>query len=180
VEVISPWAFRIKLPHQLHIRNVQPISHLEMTADNPLPLQQHEPPPPVMVKGEEEYEVERIEDSSIFRRHLQYLVKWKGYDEMNWEPAVNVDRLKAIDEFHKPQPGKPGSKASWVLSIRKGEATATVVSSEDRGKNQDRWKSYKNYKVHGRNQVSLEGIRSRWKESGFVGKNQVSLVTLRI
>jgi hypothetical protein len=30
----------------------------------------------------------------------------------------------------------------------------------------------------GRNQVSLEGIRFRWKESGLVGKNQVFLVAL--
>jgi glycosylphosphatidylinositol phospholipase D len=50
-EVISPWAFRIKLPHQLHIHDVQPISRLEKTADTPLPLQQHEPPPPVIVEG---------------------------------------------------------------------------------------------------------------------------------
>ena len=27
-------------------------------------------------------------------------------------------------------------------------------------------------------QVLIEGIRFRWKESGFVGKNQVSLVAL--
>jgi hypothetical protein len=108
-EVISPWAFRIKLPHQLHIHDVQPISRLEKTAVNPLPLQQNEPPPPVIVEGEEEYEVEKVEDSRVFRRQLQYLVKWKGYDEMSWKPAVNVDGLKAIDEFHTQQPGKPGS-----------------------------------------------------------------------
>jgi hypothetical protein len=109
VAVISPWAFGIKLPHQLHIHDLQPISHLEKTADNPFPLQQHEPPPPVIVEAEEEYEVERVEDSRVFRRQLQYLVKWKGYDEMSWEPAVNADGLKAIDEFHTQQPGKPGS-----------------------------------------------------------------------
>ena len=107
VEVISPWAFRIKLPHQLRIYDVQPISHLEKTADNPLPLQQYNLPPPVVVEGEEEYGVERIEDSRVFRRQLQYLVKWKGYDEMSWEPAVNVDGLKAINEFHTQQPGEP-------------------------------------------------------------------------
>jgi hypothetical protein len=30
----------------------------------------------------------------------------------------------------------------------------------------------------GRNQVSWEGIRFHWKESGFVGRNQVLLVAL--
>jgi hypothetical protein len=109
VEVISPWPVRIKLPHQLCIHNVQPISHVDKTAENPIPLQQQEPPQPVIVEGEEEYEVERIEDSRVFGRQLPYLVKWKGYDEMSWEPAVNVDGLKAIDEFHTQQPSKPGS-----------------------------------------------------------------------
>jgi hypothetical protein len=28
---------------------------------------------------------------------------------MSWEPAANVDGLKAIDEFHTQQPNKPGS-----------------------------------------------------------------------
>jgi hypothetical protein len=41
VEVVSPWAFRIKLPHQLRIDDVLQISCLEKTADNPLPLQQY-------------------------------------------------------------------------------------------------------------------------------------------
>ena len=31
----------------------------------------------------------------------------------------------------------------------------------------------------GRNQVSLERIRFRWKESGFVGRNQVPLEGIR-
>jgi hypothetical protein len=88
---------------------------------------------------------------------------------MSWEPAVNVDGLKAIDEFHTQQPGKPGSYASWVLSIREGEVTVTVVSSQDRRKSEDRWNSYKEYEVHGRIQVLLEGIRFCWKESGFIG-----------
>jgi len=55
--------------------------HLDKAADNPLPLQQYKPLPPVLVEGEEEYEVEMCEDSQMFRRHFQYLVRWKGYDE---------------------------------------------------------------------------------------------------
>jgi hypothetical protein len=38
-EVVSPWAYRIKLPNQLHIHNIEPISRLEMTAQDPLPNQ---------------------------------------------------------------------------------------------------------------------------------------------
>jgi glycosylphosphatidylinositol phospholipase D len=109
IEVISSWAYRIKLPNQLHIHDVQLISHLEKAAEDPLPYQQQEPPPPVILDGEEEYEVERIDDSRLFRRQLQYLVKWRGYDERSWEPATKVDGPKAIDNFHAEQPGQPGS-----------------------------------------------------------------------
>jgi hypothetical protein len=52
------------------------------------------------VDREEEYEVERIEDSWLIRRQLQHMVKWRGYDECSWKPATNVDVRKAIDDFH--------------------------------------------------------------------------------
>jgi hypothetical protein len=57
-ENISPWAYWIKLLSLLHIHDVQPISQLERAAQDPLPLQKQEPPSPVIVEGEEKYEVE--------------------------------------------------------------------------------------------------------------------------
>src|ERR1700690_4106547 len=47
-EVVSPWAYRVKLPCQLRIHDVQPISRLEKSAQDPLPNQKQEPPPPVI------------------------------------------------------------------------------------------------------------------------------------
>jgi hypothetical protein len=111
-EVISPWAYRSLLPKNLNIHLVQPISHLSKVLKDPLPGQIQAAPPPVIVDGEEEYEVERVDDSWIFRWQLQYLVNWKSYDECSWEPTINVDRLNAIDDFHAEQPGKPGSTTS--------------------------------------------------------------------
>ena len=109
VEIVSPWAYRIKLPSQLCIHDIQPISSLEKAAQDPITLQLHEPLPPVIVDREVEYEVERIDDSRMFQRQLQYLVKWNGYDEQSWKPATNKDGLKAINDFHAKQPGKPRS-----------------------------------------------------------------------
>ena len=42
---------------------------------------QQDPPPPVIKVGVEEYEVEHILDSQVFRNKLEYLVHWKGYCE---------------------------------------------------------------------------------------------------
>ncbi|WP_368858532.1 chromo domain-containing protein, partial [Escherichia coli] len=41
---------------------------------------------------DEEYEVAEIVDSRLFRGHLQYKVKWVGYDDSHtgWEPVDNV------------------------------------------------------------------------------------------
>jgi hypothetical protein len=40
----------------------------------------HEPIPPIVVDGEQEYEIEKILDSRISHHQLQYLVHWQGYD----------------------------------------------------------------------------------------------------
>ena len=67
-KVISPWAYWVKLPNQLCIHDIQPICCVEKVAQDPLPHQQHEPPPPAIIDGEEQHEVERIDDSLIFQR----------------------------------------------------------------------------------------------------------------
>src|SRR6266446_4348617 len=51
------------------------------------------PPPPELIDGEEEYVVEEIQDSRMFRRRLQYLVKWEGYgtEGNTWEYTEHVN-----------------------------------------------------------------------------------------
>jgi len=77
---IGPMAYRLKLPHwmkQLH--PVFNIVKLTPAPDNPIPgrkLTDH--PPPIIIDGELEWEVEEILDSHWHRRRFQYLVKWKG------------------------------------------------------------------------------------------------------
>jgi hypothetical protein len=97
------------LPNQLRIHDVQLISHLENAAQGLNQYQEQEPPPSVIVEGEDEYEVEHRDNSRPVRRQLYYLLKWRGYNERSREPAANLDRLKAINDFHTEQPGKPGS-----------------------------------------------------------------------
>ncbi|KIM62378.1 hypothetical protein SCLCIDRAFT_119612, partial [Scleroderma citrinum Foug A] len=56
----------------------------------------------VSVEHDEEYEVDYIVASRIYRCQLQYLVHWKGYEEheRTWEPASN----SAFDSLFKPVP----------------------------------------------------------------------------
>jgi hypothetical protein len=57
-----------------------------------IPRKTHEPPPPIIINGEQEYEVEGILYSRISHRQLQYLVHWQGYDisEHRWELVENL------------------------------------------------------------------------------------------
>jgi len=110
---ISSHAFRLDLPRNLSaIHNVFHIDLLEPYHPNSIPGRSEPPPPPVEIAGNEEFEVDVILDSRIFRRQFQYLVKWKGYEasgESNsWEPASHLQHSKGvISDFHKAHPNKP-------------------------------------------------------------------------
>ncbi|XP_061440646.1 uncharacterized protein LOC133364295 [Rhineura floridana] len=85
-----------------------------------------EPAPPLLVEGEEEYEVEQILDLRKRRRCLQYLIHWKGYDpsEHSWETEENVHAPTLVREFHEAYPAKPrpqgkldASSGFWQLKF---------------------------------------------------------------
>ena len=80
-EVFSPITYRLTLPHQWHIHPVFHIDLLTPYQETPMHGANYQHPPPDLVDGEEEYEVEKVMDSQCFGqgRALQYLVKWKGY-----------------------------------------------------------------------------------------------------
>jgi len=69
------------------------------------------------VKDNQEYfEIEDILDSKCMGRHLQYVVKWKGFpdSENSWEPLANIPAHGLIREFHRRNPGKPGEPRRLV------------------------------------------------------------------
>ena len=61
-------------------------------------------PPPDLIDGQEEYEVETILKERTKGKVRQYLVKWKGYPlaERTWEPAAHLTHAKeALAEFQR-------------------------------------------------------------------------------
>jgi hypothetical protein len=44
----------------------------------------------------------------MFRRRLQYLLKWTFHDQPDWRPAEDMNKLAAVDWFHEEYPTKPG------------------------------------------------------------------------
>src|SRR5882724_10144698 len=67
------------------------------------------PPPPVVCNGVEEYKVEQILDSQVFRGRLEYQVCWKGYrSEDEWRPAEDIKGSKwLVSKFHHRNPEAP-------------------------------------------------------------------------
>ena len=67
---------------------------------------QPEPPPPILVEGEEEYEIDELMDSKLVRNKLKYLVKWKGYPnqtDWTWKPEEKILQDNR-DEFYEKYP----------------------------------------------------------------------------
>jgi hypothetical protein len=64
---------------------------------------------------EEEYEVEEIVDERTYRNKLQFQVKWKGFDEVTWEPAAHLKDTAALTQ--------------WRATKREREAAAVAAAA---------------------------------------------------
>jgi len=74
---VGPLAYRLKLPHrlrQLHL--VFNMVKLSAALDDPIPERKPQAlPPPIVVDGELEWEVEEVLDSCWHQRRFQFLIK---------------------------------------------------------------------------------------------------------
>jgi hypothetical protein len=107
-QVLSPITYQLMLPHQWKIHDVFHVDLLTPYIETDFHSPNYTRPPPDLVDGEEEYEVEKILKSRCYGRghKVQYLVKWKGYADSNNE-WVNWDDMhaeEAIVEFRRQQP----------------------------------------------------------------------------
>ena len=108
---VTPNAVELKLPKTLRIHPVVNVLRVKPYL-GPLPGQPVSWPGPVQVSEErdEEYKVDYIVASRIYRHQLQYLVHWKGYEEheCTWEPASNVKNAPlVVERFYKENPSAP-------------------------------------------------------------------------
>jgi hypothetical protein len=96
-------AFQLKFLGSMRVHLVFHVSLLGPYHVSTIPGRIHDPPPPIEINDEQEYEVEDILDSRNSNRQLQYLVHWHGYDvnECTWEPIKNLSNaMEKVHEFH--------------------------------------------------------------------------------
>jgi hypothetical protein len=108
---MSPVNYRLKLPTQWSIHDVFHTDLLTPYRETPTHGTNYQRPPPDLVDGMEEYEVEKVLDSRRYRRghKLQYLVAWKGYPDsdnqwVNWGDAEGAQEV--IREFKRLNPNR--------------------------------------------------------------------------
>ncbi len=72
-------------------------------------------PPPDLIEGEPEWEVEQIVDTRHYRNQTQFLIKWKGYSDAHnsWEPEKNLKATELVEEYYKHNPRSVGAK-EWI------------------------------------------------------------------
>ena len=101
--VISPLAYRLRLPPTWKIHDVFHTSLLSTYRE----MAEHRPnyanPPPEEIEGEEEYEIAEILSHWGSPGHHSYLVSWKGYSsaENTWEPEGNLQHAQTILKEYK-------------------------------------------------------------------------------
>jgi hypothetical protein len=106
-EEISDVAFKLKIPQTWKIHDVFHatllIPYTKMAIHGPNYVE----PPPDIIEGEPEWEVEQILDTRIFgqTKKQQYCICWKGYSPAHnsWEPEENIHAPELFKAFQKKQ-----------------------------------------------------------------------------
>ena len=104
---IGTHAYEIDIPNTMRNHRTFPVSLLYPAANDPLPGQTTPPPLPVIVDGEENWEVKEVLDSRRRRGKLEYLIQWVGYTSPTWEPEEYMTDVPSISKFHELFPDKP-------------------------------------------------------------------------
>ena len=116
IGLAGPNAIKLKLPESLHIHPIVNISRIKPYLG---PMEGQTPYQSRLVHVTEdrdnEWKVDHIVDSCLKNKKLEYLIHWRGYDNLDhtWETKSNLRNAKdTIHDFHKSY-----SSTSHTLSI---------------------------------------------------------------
>jgi hypothetical protein len=129
--VVNPVAYRLELPAHWRIHDVFHVSLLKpYRSDGTV----QPPPPPELVDGEPEWEVEAIlaQVPKQGRRPARYLVRWKGYAPVHdsWEPLSGLTNCAGmLAAYHARMAPAPPSLAALSLTPATG-ANATPLGAD--------------------------------------------------
>jgi Chromo (CHRromatin Organisation MOdifier) domain len=131
-KLISPVASQLDLPVSW---NIHPVFHNSLLTPY-VETNAHGPnftrPPPDLINGEAEYEVEAIRSHHYFGKNkkLQYLLKWKGYPEADntWESEDQLNTPNLLKQYNRRH-NLNSIKARVVLASTHSPSTSSPWSS---------------------------------------------------
>ena len=128
LQAIGPVAYRLELPDSMKIHNVFHVSLLKAYRSD---TRSYDPPPPLVVGGSMEYEVESILSHRDRRRGRntvrEFLVKWTGYgpEHNTWEPETQLTNCPDILQEYWDRPGRiPPPQANTTSSRQRTTRTS--------------------------------------------------------
>ena len=127
-------SYQLELPESMRIHNVFHPSLLRLAAEDPLPGQHNDPPPPVVVNDKKEWEVDNILNAKKHGKWVLFRVKWKGYDKDKQSyPSNNFENSpELVEDFYKRHPTKSRQSAS-------GSGNDNLSDSKASGKELMKW-----------------------------------------
>jgi hypothetical protein len=97
----------VKIHPVFHVKLLKPFQEIKEVKRQQKVLE------PVVVEGEEEWEVEKIIRTRKRGKEVEYEVKWKGFgeEENTWEPLENLENsLETIQFFFRKHPKAKGKE----------------------------------------------------------------------
>ena len=113
-KVLSSLSYQLEIPKSWKIHLVFHASLLTPYKENDIHGPNYPQPPPDLINGEEEYEIEQILKHQGRPKRHQYLVRWKGYavDKDSWQNKADLgNALELLQEY------KRKAKLLWPLRI---------------------------------------------------------------
>ena len=127
-KVLSLVAYQLELPNTWQIHNTFHSSLLSPYHETTIHGPNFSRPPPDLIDGEEEQEIEHVlaHRYSGKKKQLQYLIKWKGFPESEnkWVSLLHMHAPDLIRQYHRRNP--PPTIKATLLAKKKNIAPSTT------------------------------------------------------